>query len=131
MALLGISNKKGMGPSIFSQTIVTHLDVKLCYQLTALLTSSAARSLVHLTCLTIDWCYQIEEIITKEVGEDDQDHEIIFSKLQHLELINCPRLKSFCGHNYTFKFPLLENVTIRDCPHLTMVLWRCHTCSVP
>ncbi|XP_028769729.1 uncharacterized protein LOC114727182 [Neltuma alba] len=61
---------------------------------------------------------QIEEIIPRQ-EEDNEDTEIIFSKLELLELHELPRLKRFCSQNYTFKFPLLQSVTITECPQLT------------
>ncbi|XP_028772112.1 uncharacterized protein LOC114729298 [Neltuma alba] len=62
---------------------------------------------------------QIEEIIARQEEEDNEDTEIIFSKLELLELHGLPRLKRFCSQNYTFKFPLLQSVTITECPRLT------------
>ncbi|XP_028769719.1 uncharacterized protein LOC114727166 [Neltuma alba] len=62
---------------------------------------------------------QIEEIIARQEEEDNEDTEIIFSKLELLELDGLPRLKRFCSQNYTFKFPLLQSVTITKCPQLT------------
>ncbi|KAI9076884.1 hypothetical protein K1719_041188 [Acacia pycnantha] len=99
---------------------LTHLEVKNCFGLSTFMTSSAAPNLVHITHLSISNCYQIEEIITKQEGEDDEDKEIIFNTMKFLELHNLPRLKRFCGYNYTFRFPLLEHVTITECPRLTM-----------
>ena len=99
---------------------IKHLEVSFCDGLTTLMTSSAARSLVHLTHLSVTWCDQIEEIITKEEGVDDEDKEILFTEMEFLELDRLPRLKSFCGYNYTFRFPLLEQVNITECPHITM-----------
>ena len=52
----------------------------------------------------------------KEEGVDDEDKEILFTEMEFLELDSLPRLKSFCGYNYTFRFPLLEQVNIEDCP---------------
>ncbi|KAI9072365.1 hypothetical protein K1719_045674 [Acacia pycnantha] len=99
---------------------LTHLEVEGCCGLTTLMTSAADQSLVHITHLSISNCDQIEEIIMKQEGEDDEDREILFSKMKFLELAYLPRLKRFCGYNYTFIFPLLEYVTITECPRLTM-----------
>ena len=96
------------------------LEVSFCYGLTTLMISSVARSLVHLTHLSVYVCEQIEEIITKEEGVDDEDKEILFAEMEFLELDSLPRLKSFCGYNYTFRFPLLEQVNITECPRITM-----------
>ena len=96
------------------------LEVSFCYGLTTLMISSVARSLVHLTHLSIAYCNQIEEIITKEEGGDDEDKEILFIEMEILELDCLRRLKSFCCYNYAFRFPSLKQVNIKDCPHLTM-----------
>ncbi|KAI9076458.1 hypothetical protein K1719_041605 [Acacia pycnantha] len=105
-----------LSPSLVSSPNLTYLNVQWCDG-TTLMTSSIARSLVHLTHLSISHCYQMEEIITKHEGEDDGDQEIFFKKLEFLKLVHLPRLRRFCHHNYTFRFPLLEHVTIGECPH--------------
>ncbi|XP_028769736.1 uncharacterized protein LOC114727192 [Neltuma alba] len=79
------------------------------------MTSSVARSLAHLTSLSISDCRGIKEIIWKQEGEDDDDEEVVFSKLQYLELEKLPRLRVFCAYNYTFRFPLLDQLIITGC----------------
>ncbi|KAK9017045.1 hypothetical protein V6N11_079532 [Hibiscus sabdariffa] len=39
-------------------------------------------------------------------------------KMKSLELVNLPRLKSFCSGNHTFEFPCLEEVIVRGCPEM-------------
>ncbi|XP_028755738.1 uncharacterized protein LOC114715112 [Neltuma alba] len=109
---------KSLEPSLVSLPNLTHLTVTCPYGLTTLMTSSTARSLVHLTHLSIAHCDRIGEIISKHEGEDDEDKEIFFNKLQYLQLCDLPRLKRFCGHNYTFRFPLLDTLIIERCPKL-------------
>ncbi|XP_028772111.1 uncharacterized protein LOC114729297 [Neltuma alba] len=65
-------------------------------------------------------CHQIEELMTKQKKEDNEDKKIIFSKLEFLELHGLPRLKRFCSQNYTFKFPLLQRAIVIECPQLTI-----------
>ncbi|XP_028784137.1 disease resistance protein At4g27190-like [Neltuma alba] len=65
-------------------------------------------------------CHQIEELITKQKKEDNEDKKIIFSKLEFLELDELPRLKRFCSQNYTFQFPLLQHAIVSECPQLTI-----------
>ncbi|KAI9073081.1 hypothetical protein K1719_044952 [Acacia pycnantha] len=114
LTLMYISIMGSLSPSLVSSRNLTHLNVKLCEGNT-LMTSSIARSLVHLTHLSISYCDQMEEIITKQEGEDDEDKEICFRKLEFLELSYLPRLKRFCGYNYTFKFLLLDQLIIIGC----------------
>ncbi|KAI9076868.1 hypothetical protein K1719_041172 [Acacia pycnantha] len=113
-------HKEMESSSVVVPLSLTHLEVKCCHGLTTLMMSSTAPSLVHITYLSISDCDQIEEIITKQEGEDDEDKEIFFNKMKFLELDKLPRLKRFCGYNYTFRFPLLEHVTIAECPQLTL-----------
>ncbi|XP_028797609.1 probable disease resistance protein At1g15890 [Neltuma alba] len=125
LTLQNLYKMKSLAPSLVSLPNLTHLTVRYSYGLTTLMTSSTARSLVHLTHLSIGRCRQIEErenytqeIISKHEGEDDEDKEIFFNKLQYLQFDRCPRLKRFCGHDYTFRFPLLDTLIIRGCPKL-------------
>ncbi|KAI9076860.1 hypothetical protein K1719_041164 [Acacia pycnantha] len=120
LTLKNFSIMGSLSPSLVSSPNLTYLNVDFCGELTTLMTSSIAQSLVHLTHLSISHCYQMEEIITKHEGEDDGDQEIFFKKLEFLKLVHLPRLRRFCHHNYTFRFPLLEHVTIGECHHLTM-----------
>ena len=101
-----------LGPSFVSLENLKDLDVSYCNGLTNLLTSSSARTLVQLTSLRITHCEKIEEIIAN--GEDGEI-EINFKKLKTLELSELSSCKGFCCHNYTFKFPSLDEVIIRGC----------------
>ena len=101
-----------LGPSFVSLDNLTDLDVFSCDGLINLLSSSTARTLVQLKRLSIKHCKKIEEIITK--GEDGET-EIVFMKLERLELEDLSNCKSFCCHNYAFKFPSLTKVIIKNC----------------
>ncbi|XP_028769720.1 probable disease resistance protein At4g27220 [Neltuma alba] len=116
LTLVCISKITSLAPLLVSPPNLTHLHVMYCHQLTTLMTSSVARSLVHLTSLSIIHCFEIKEIIWKQEGEDDDDEEVVFSKLQYLNLESLPGLRRFCGYNYTFKFPLLDQLIITECP---------------
>ncbi|KAI9076880.1 hypothetical protein K1719_041184 [Acacia pycnantha] len=115
LTLENISIMGSLSPSLVSSPNLTHLNVQWCKG-TTLMTSSIARSLVHLTHLSISHCLEMKEIITKQEGEDDEDKEIFLKKMKLLELDNLPRLKRFCGYNYTFKFLLLHQLIIIACP---------------
>ncbi|XP_028755722.1 probable disease resistance protein At4g27220 [Neltuma alba] len=116
LTLQNLYKMKSLAPSLVSLPNLTHLTVTISFQLTTLMTSSTARSLAHLTHLSIDQCFETKEIISKQEGEDDEDKEICFNKLQYLQFQRCPRLKRFCSHNYTFRFPLLDTLIITKCP---------------
>ncbi|KAF2294513.1 hypothetical protein GH714_012115 [Hevea brasiliensis] len=49
------------------------------------------------------------------IGSTD---EIVFSKMKTLQLEDLQSLTSFCLGSYTFKFPSLEQLTVRKCPKL-------------
>ena len=117
---LQVERVSKLSPSLVSSSNLTHLTVQSCYELTTLMTSSTARSLTHLMHLSVGFCNEIEEIITMQNGEDDVDKEIIFSKLKVLEFKGLERLKRFCGHSYAFRFPLLDQLIIRECPNFLM-----------
>ncbi|XP_028755718.1 uncharacterized protein LOC114715075 [Neltuma alba] len=94
LSLDEIYNITSLVPLLVSPPNLTHLHMVSCYELTTLMTSSVARSLVHLTSLSISNCDGIEEIIWKEEGEDDDDEEFVFSKLQHLKVERMPKIRS-------------------------------------
>lgn len=60
------------------------------------------------TSLRIEYCDQIEEIITKQ--REEEESQIVFNKLRYLVLDNLPSLESFCRHIYSLQFPLLGDV---------------------
>ncbi|KAI9127768.1 hypothetical protein K1719_000761 [Acacia pycnantha] len=116
LTLRNISIMGSLSPSLVSSLNLTHLDVSLLYRWTTLMTSSIAKNLVHLTHLSVSYCSKMEEIITKQEGEDDGDKEIIFRKLEFLKFDHLQSLRRFCRHNYSFKFLLLDQLIIEECP---------------
>ncbi|XP_028784135.1 probable disease resistance protein At1g61180 [Neltuma alba] len=101
-----IVDHKGKIP--LPKELLTVLKVSKCHQLVYLVTNSMAKSSVNLETLEMNDCKKIEEIVTKQKGEDDEDKEILFCKLKFLKLDQVPALKRFCSYNYTFRFPLLD-----------------------
>ena len=76
-----------------------------------------AKRLVRLKELTVRSCDKVKEIVENEGGEATGD-EILFTKLQKLELSFLPNLKSFCSARYTFKFPCLIEMQVITCPKM-------------
>ncbi|XVF29552.1 hypothetical protein REPUB_Repub15cG0131200 [Reevesia pubescens] len=107
--------------SVSFQNLVT-LKVQNCGGITKLVTHSTAKTLVQLKEMTIDDCDKMKEII--EGSWDDEDEvkiEISLPRLNSLELVRLPKLKSFCSSgNYAFAFPSLENVRVEYCPKMKM-----------
>ena len=87
-----------------------------CLGLLNLISSSTAKSLVQLVKLTVRSCKKMMEIVTKE--RDETEDEIIFSKLEYLELVKLESLTNFCLGNHTFKFPSLKEIVVRQCPKM-------------
>ncbi|XVF56479.1 hypothetical protein PTKIN_Ptkin06aG0124400 [Pterospermum kingtungense] len=69
--------------------------------------------MVQLTRMSITDCQMITEVIARAGEELDDD--IIFRQLKSLELVCLPNLLHFCSGNYTFQFPSLEKVSVRNC----------------
>lgn len=107
----------GLGQDLQKLRILTIND---CRNLEILLTLSFAKTLVQLQKLTVEDCGKVKEIVEVDGGhEPTDDHdEIIFTKLQELELGHLPYLKSFCSARYTFRFPCLTKIWVTRCPEM-------------
>ncbi|KOM57985.1 hypothetical protein LR48_Vigan11g101800 [Vigna angularis] len=93
-----------------------YLKVENCDSLSYLFTSSTAKSLAKLQRMAIEECESIEEIASKEGEESDDEDEIIFPKL------NCLNLKYLNNLLWLYKgslsFPLLEDLSITQCDEM-------------
>jgi len=105
-----------LAPSRASFQNLTNLDVWNCERLVKLVTSTTAKSLAQLTRMSIKDCGMVTEIVANE-GEGKKD-EIVFSKLEILELHLLPSLTSFCSEKHSFDFPSLVEVTVSQCPEM-------------
>ncbi|KAJ9175177.1 hypothetical protein P3X46_013756 [Hevea brasiliensis] len=108
-----------LAPSSASFRNLKALNVHQCNALINIVTSSTAKSMVQLETLTVKSC----NVLTEIVGGDQEDgigstDEIVFSKMKSLHLEDLQSLTSFCLGSYTFKFPSLEQLTVRKCPKL-------------
>ncbi|XP_027906975.1 uncharacterized protein LOC114166439 [Vigna unguiculata] len=98
---------------IFPQLM--YLELESCNSLPYLFTSSTAKSLGQLKSMKIKECKSIEEIISKEGEESDENVKIIFEQLQDLYLEKLDELRYFYAGNFTLSFPSLEEVHIIKC----------------
>ncbi|CAK7340829.1 unnamed protein product [Dovyalis caffra] len=105
-----------LAPSTTSFQNLRSLDVWQCKGLIYLIASSTARSLGQLTAMTVRECKVITEIVANE--EDESEDEIVFRKLESLRLDCLASLTSFCSANFTFKFPSLTEVILKQCPKM-------------
>ncbi|KAK8486419.1 hypothetical protein V6N11_047258 [Hibiscus sabdariffa] len=107
---------KSLGSSSASFQNLTTMEVWECKGMKYLDTCVAVQGLSQLQKLIIGECISVKEIVASV--EDEATRDIIFSRLKSLELVNLPRLKSFCSGNHTFGFPCLEELIVSGCPEL-------------
>ncbi|XP_062025861.1 disease resistance protein At4g27190-like [Rosa rugosa] len=112
----GLNNLKLSAISFRNLTII---EVTFCWRLQYLTTYSVAQSLVGLKKLKVDECKNMKEIFTSEgIEEDASNCEIVFSRLQHLELSDLISLERFCSRNCIVKVPSLQSsaLQVNWCP---------------
>ncbi|XP_058007404.1 uncharacterized protein LOC110653611 isoform X2 [Hevea brasiliensis] len=108
-----------LAPSSASFRNLKALEVSECNALINIVTSSTAKSMVQLETLTVKSCNMLTEIVGGDLGvRIGSTDEIVFSKMKTLQLEHLQSLTSFCLGSYTFKFPSLEQLTVRNCPKL-------------
>ncbi|KAF7823503.1 putative P-loop containing nucleoside triphosphate hydrolase, leucine-rich repeat domain, L [Senna tora] len=105
-----------LAPPSISFKNLTNLEVKDCKGLIYLMTSSTAKSLVHLESLKIKNCEMIEDVVRIDEGESEE--EMVFESLEDLRLTSLLSFKSFCSGNLTFVFPSLVQLKVRGCPKM-------------
>ena len=103
-------------PSSISFQNLTNLEILKCHGLINLVTSSTAKSLVQLKKMSVSECERITEVVVGEGGEASE--VITFTQLIYLKLDSLPNLASFCSGSYSFNFPSLEEVIVRQCPEM-------------
>ncbi|KAL5562865.1 hypothetical protein UlMin_032612 [Ulmus minor] len=107
-----------MSPLLSSTTSFQNLMalvVSKCSAMINLLASSTAKTLVHLRWMSITECKQMTEIIVGEIV----DGEIVFGKLEILELGDLPSLRSFhSAGNSVMRFPNLVMLVVSQCPKM-------------
>jgi hypothetical protein len=109
-------------PSSVSFQNLTTLEISKCHGLINLVTVSTAKSLVQLKKLSVSECKRITEIVAREGIEVNE--MINFNKLTSLKLEYLPNLTIFCSGNYSFAFPCLEEVIVRQCPEMKIFSHR-------
>ncbi|XP_052724933.1 uncharacterized protein LOC108346442 isoform X2 [Vigna angularis] len=109
------SNLKNLVTCRVSFSNLIRLKVENCDSLSYLFTSSTAKSLGNLQRMEIQVCESIEEIVSKEGKESDED-EIIFPKLNCLSLQYLKNLLRF--YKGSLSFPFLEELSIRRCDEM-------------
>ncbi|XP_061370923.1 uncharacterized protein LOC133313549 [Gastrolobium bilobum] len=88
-----------------------------CHGMKYLFTSSTAKTIKrfpNLKEIRVFDCESLEEIVAKE-GDESDEYEIIFEKLENLTLESLPKLRSFDLERSTLNFPCLKKVSFIDC----------------
>ncbi|KAI7993126.1 hypothetical protein LOK49_LG12G02614 [Camellia lanceoleosa] len=69
--------------------------------------------------LVINKCSMMEEVVAKEEDkEEGRINRTPLPKLEYLELEDLPELKSFCHVTHVWELPLVENITVLNCPEM-------------
>lgn len=116
LQIVGCSSLLKLMPSSISFNNLTNLYVADCKRLIYFITSSTAKSLMHLISMTIKNCEMIEDV----VHIDEEAEEIKFENLKYLQLNSLSSLKSFCCGKSTFIFPSLLKLVVTGCPKIKM-----------
>ncbi|KAG2380281.1 uncharacterized protein HKW66_Vig0170600 [Vigna angularis] len=110
--VISCSSLKNLVTCRVSFSNVICLKVENCDSLSYLFTSSTAKSLVKLQRMEIEKCKSIEEIVSEEREESNED-QIIFPKINCLSLKYLKNLQRF--YKGSLSFPLLEELSISEC----------------
>ncbi|OMO98997.1 Disease resistance protein [Corchorus olitorius] len=101
-------------PSSVSFTNLTTLEIVKCHGFLNLITPSTAKTMAQLQTLKISHCKLIQEI----VAPSGDGTIISFTKLKYIGLQFLPSLTNFSSASYTFKFPALDQLIVRNCPKM-------------
>ncbi|KAJ7946532.1 Disease resistance protein [Quillaja saponaria] len=91
------------------------LEIINCPILERIFINGSIWQLSGLKKLTIQDCYEIEELITEPEGTETEC--IVLTKLETLALINLPKLNTVCLNN-SLMWPSLEVLKVHGCPEL-------------
>ncbi|RYR68246.1 hypothetical protein Ahy_A03g014726 isoform B [Arachis hypogaea] len=94
------------------------VKVTTCKSLKHVFPLSMAKDLLQLGVLEISDC-GVEEIIGNEHGGGEEQESplgLVFPKLACIKLLNLPELRWFCNKNHYFRFPLLNQLYLVECP---------------
>lgn len=88
-----------------------------CKSLKHVFPFSVAKDLLQLHELEVSDC-GVEEIIAKDQGEVEEYVGLVFSRLLSLKFLNLQELRCFCSGNHNFRFPLLNQLYVIECPKM-------------
>ncbi|XP_038888954.1 uncharacterized protein LOC120078722 [Benincasa hispida] len=106
-------------PSSITFFNLTRIAVDYCTGMMHLFKSSVAKDLVNLKGMSITNCTEMSCIVdVAEEEEESREEEIVFNRLEYLELYNLPRLTCFCFGKCLLKFFCLKILDIKKCPEM-------------
>ena len=98
---------------------LTSLQVENCNKLKYLFSFAVAERLVKLRSLKVIDCSEMEDVVAAREEYPPTSEQILFPKLESIELSNLGGLKSFCGGaDHCIQLPNLSNLWINECPKL-------------
>ncbi|XP_050940938.1 probable disease resistance protein At4g27220 isoform X2 [Cucumis melo] len=103
-------------PSSMSFRNLTWLTVRKCHKMTYLLNPSVARTLVQLRLLVLGECKRMTTVIVE--GVEEENDEILFNRLDSIDLRDMLKLTSFHSGKCTIRFPCLDELAIENCPEM-------------
>ncbi|XP_075636902.1 putative disease resistance protein At4g27220 [Castanea sativa] len=94
------------------------LEVCKCDSLTYLFPPSIAKLLVVLEEIRVVNCIKIEEILAR-TGEEEEEKDVLFYKVNSILLHSLPNLKCFCPETNALEWPSLKEIRVIECPSLS------------
>nr|XP_023924810.1 probable disease resistance protein At4g27220 [Quercus suber] len=94
------------------------LEVSGCNSLTYLFSPSVAKLLVMLEKIEVTRCEKIEEILAR-AGEEEEENDVFFCKVNSILLEDLPSLKCFSQETNAFEWPLLKEITEKQADNET------------
>ena len=69
---------------------------------------------MQLRLLSVEYCARLVEIVgSTDQDNDDSGNEIVFRRLEYLQLSDLPKMQGFCSRDHCIvKFPLLKTLSI-------------------
>ncbi|CAH1435326.1 unnamed protein product [Lactuca virosa] len=95
------------------------LEIHNCGCLEHTFTFSALESLRQLEELMITYCKAMKVIVKKEENASSKE-VVVFPRLKSIELVGLPKLEGFFLGKNEFRWPSLDDVTIKKCPQMSM-----------
>ena len=76
---------------------------------------SIAKLLVILEEIEVTRCEKIEEILAR-AGEEEEEKDVLFHKVNSISFKRLPNLKFFCNEANALEWPSLKEIKVIDCP---------------